>query len=66
MRRLSVGGGKDIANSPQLMKRFDMSIINPDKPMKSKASIFVCDTDFWVILRKRAAHQATKSQRAAS
>ncbi|KAJ4164833.1 hypothetical protein LMH87_006488 [Akanthomyces muscarius] len=40
----------------ELMKRFDMSIINPDKPMKSKASIFVCDTDFWVTLRRRAAH----------
>ncbi|KAJ6781568.1 hypothetical protein PWT90_01563 [Aphanocladium album] len=37
----------------ELMKRFDMSVVNPDKPMKSKASIFVCDTDFWVTLRKR-------------
>ncbi|KAM3509266.1 hypothetical protein MY10362_000706 [Beauveria mimosiformis] len=37
----------------ELMKRFDMAIIHPDKPMKTKASIFVCDTDFWVTLRKR-------------
>ncbi|KAJ3494719.1 hypothetical protein NLG97_g3900 [Lecanicillium saksenae] len=37
----------------ELMKRFDMSVVNPDKPMKSKASIFICDTDFWVTLRKR-------------
>ncbi|OAA62127.1 Cytochrome P450 [Cordyceps fumosorosea ARSEF 2679] len=37
----------------ELMKRFDMAIINPEKPMKTKASIFVCDTDFWVALRKR-------------
>ncbi|KAM3560310.1 hypothetical protein ARSEF4850_003728 [Beauveria asiatica] len=39
----------------ELMKRFDMAIIHPDKPMKTKASIFVCDTDFWVTLRKRPA-----------
>ncbi|KAM3515844.1 hypothetical protein MY11210_000615 [Beauveria gryllotalpidicola] len=39
----------------ELMKRFDMAIIHPDKPMKTKASLFVCDTDFWVTLRKRPA-----------
>lgn len=61
-----VGSNEAASNSSQLMKRFDMAIINPDKPMKSKASIFVCDTDFWVTLRKRSAHQATESQMAAA
>lgn len=56
MIRFITGSDEATSNSPQLMKRFDMSIINPDKPMKSKASIFVCDTDFWVTLRRRAAH----------
>lgn len=37
----------------EIMKRFDMSVINPDKPMKTKASIFLCDSDFWVTVRKR-------------
>ncbi|KAJ2971015.1 hypothetical protein NQ176_g7899 [Zarea fungicola] len=38
----------------ELMRNFDMSVVNPHKPMKTTASVFVCDTDFWVTLRKRA------------
>ncbi|KAK5992623.1 Cytochrome P450 monooxygenase ABA1 [Cladobotryum mycophilum] len=37
----------------ELVRRFDFSLVNPETPIKTQASIFLFASDFWVTLTKR-------------
>lgn len=37
----------------QLLKRYEISVLDPEKPIKTQASVFFMASDFWVRLTKR-------------
>lgn len=38
----------------QLLRRYDLGLIDPEKPIKVESSIFHMASDFWVKLTKRS------------
>lgn len=43
------------------MMRFDFSLVNPEVPIKTQASVFLFASDFWVTLTKRKLRTLTES-----